>query len=162
MKRMLLTLALGLAATSPAMAQAPYPTRAITLVVPFAAGGTTDIVARLMADHMGRTLGQSVVVENVAGAGGTTGIARAVSAAPDGYTIAMGHLGTFSAAPATYPGLKYDPINGMTTIGLAGGTPILIVAKKAFAPKDLKEFVTYVKANTDKVNEAHAGVGSVS
>jgi len=74
----------------------------------------------------------------------------------------MGHLGTFSAAPATYPGLKYDPINGMQPIGLAGGTPILIVARKTFEPKDLKEFVSYVKANTDKVNEAHAGVGSVS
>lgn len=153
--------AIGLALTAGAHAQA-YPTRPVTMIVPFAAGGPTDIIARIVGDHMSKTLGQQVVVENVAGAGGTTGITRALTAPADGYTIAMGHLGTFSAAPATYPNLKYDPINGMQPIGLAGGTPILIVAKKNFEPKDLKEFVTYVKANSEKVNEAHAGLGSVS
>ena len=163
MKKLVLGIAAAatLAFAGGAQAQA-YPTKPITMIVPFAAGGPTDIIARIVADHMSKTLGQQLVIENVAGAGGTTGIARAVSAAPDGYTIAMGHLGTFSAAPATYPGLKYDPINGMQTIGLAGGTPILIVASKNFAPQDLKSFVTYVKENKDKVNEAHAGVGSVS
>ena len=163
MKKLVLGIAAAatLAVAGGAQAQA-YPTKPITMIVPFAAGGPTDIIARIVADHMSKTLGQQLVIENVAGAGGTTGIARAVSAAPDGYTIAMGHLGTFSAAPATYPGLKYDPINGMQTIGLAGGTPILIVASKTFAPQDLKSFVTYVKENKDKVNEAHAGVGSVS
>ena len=163
MKKLVLGIAAAatLAFAGGAQAQA-YPTKPITMIVPFAAGGPTDIIARIVADHMSKTLGQQLVIENVAGAGGTTGIARAVSAAPDGYTIAMGHLGTFSAAPATYPGLKYDPINGMQTIGLAGGTPILIVASKTFAPQDLKSFVTYVKDNKDKVNEAHAGVGSVS
>lgn len=163
MKKLVLGIAAAatLAFAGGAQAQA-YPTKPITMIVPFAAGGPTDIIARIVADHMSKTLGQQLVIENVAGAGGTTGIARAVSAAPDGYTIAMGHLGTFSAAPATYPGLKYDPINGMQTIGLAGGTPILIVASKTFAPQDLKSFVTYVKENKDKVNEAHAGVGSVS
>jgi tripartite-type tricarboxylate transporter receptor subunit TctC len=162
MKKLVLGLAAAVALALPAQAQSKYPERPITMIVPFAAGGPTDIIARIVSENMSKTLGQQIVVENVAGAGGTTGITRAVTAAPDGYTIAMGHLGTFSAAPATYPGLKYDPINGMQTIGLAGGTPILIVAKKAFAPKDLKEFVAYVKANPDKVNEAHAGVGSVS
>jgi len=163
MKKSILGLAAAaaLAFTGAAQAQS-YPTKPITMIVPFAAGGPTDIIARIVADHMSKTLGQQIVIENVAGAGGTTGIARAVTAAPDGYTIAMGHLGTFSAAPATYPGLKYDPINGMQTVGLAGGTPILIVARKNLEPKDLKEFVTYVKANADKVNEAHAGLGSVS
>lgn len=163
MKKLVLGIAAAatLAFAGGAQAQA-YPTKPITMIVPFAAGGPTDIIARIVADHMSKTLGQQLVIENVAGAGGTTGIARAVTAAPDGYTIAMGHLGTFSAAPATYPGLKYDPINGMQTIGLAGGTPILIVASKTFAPQDLKSFVTYVKENKDKVNEAHAGVGSVS
>jgi tripartite-type tricarboxylate transporter receptor subunit TctC len=160
-----LTLGLGvaitLALTSGAMAQA-YPARPVTMIVPFAAGGPTDIIARIVGDHMSKTLGQQIVIENVAGAGGTTGITRAMTATPDGYTIAMGHLGTFSAAPATYPGLKYDPLNGMQTIGLAGGTPILIVAKKNFPAKDLKEFVAAVKAAPDKFNEAHAGVGSVS
>ncbi len=144
-----------------ALAQA-YPNKPITMIVPFAAGGPTDIIARIVGEHMSKTLGQQIVVENVAGAGGTTGITRAVTAAPDGYTIAMGHLGTLSAAPATYPGLKYDPIAGVQHIGLAGGTPILIVAKKDFPPKDLTEFVAHLKANVDKVNQAHAGLGSVS
>ena len=156
-----LAAALALALHGGAQAQA-YPTRPVTMIVPFAAGGPTDIIARIVSDHMSKTLGQQIVVENVAGAGGTTGITRAMTASPDGYTIAMGHLGTLSAAPATYPGLKYDPIDGIQAVGLAGGTPILIVAKKDFPPKDLKEFVTYVKANADKVNQAHAGVGSVS
>lgn len=164
MKKLTLGLAaaFALALAGGAQAQADYPTRPITMIVPFAAGGPTDIIARIVTENMSKTLGQQIVVENVAGAGGTTGITRAMTAAPDGYTLAMGHLGTLSAAPATYPGLKYDPISGIQAIGLAGGTPILIVAKKDFAPKDLKEFATYVKANVDKVNQAHAGVGSVS
>ena len=139
-----------------------YPTRPITMIVPFAAGGPTDIIARLVSENMSKTLGQQVVIENVAGAGGTTGITRALGAAPDGYTIAMGHLGTFSAAPVTYPNLKYDPIDGLQAIGLAGGTPILIVARKNLEAADLKSFVAAVKASPDKFNEAHAGVGSVS
>jgi tripartite-type tricarboxylate transporter receptor subunit TctC len=162
MKKLALGVVAALALAAPAQSQTKYPERPITMIVPFAAGGPTDIIARIVGESMSKTLGQQVVVENVAGAGGTTGITRALTSAPDGYTIAMGHLGTYSAAPATYPGLKYDPINGMQAIGLAGGTPILIVAKKDLAPKDLKEFVAFVKANPDKLNEAHAGVGSVS
>lgn len=162
MKKLALGLALAAMAVAGSAKAQSYPARPITMIVPFAAGGPTDIVARIVGENMSKTLGQQVVIENVAGAGGTTGIARALGSAPDGYTIAMGHLGTFSAAPATYPGLKYDPINGMQPIGLAGGTPILIVAKKNFPAKDLKEFVSHVKTNSDKVNEAHAGLGSVS
>jgi tripartite-type tricarboxylate transporter receptor subunit TctC len=139
-----------------------FPTRPITMIVPFAAGGPTDIIARIVGEHMSKTLGQQVIVENVAGAGGTTGISRAVTAAPDGYTIAMGHLGTLSAAPSLFKDLKYDPVNGVQHIGLAGGTPILIVARTDFPAKDLKEFVAYLRANTDKVNQAHSGVGSVA
>ncbi len=156
-----LAAAMTLALAGGAAAQG-YPTKPVTMIVPFAAGGPTDIIARIVGDHMSKTLGQQVVIENVAGAGGTTGITRAMTAAPDGYTIAMGHLGTFSAAPATYPGLKYDPINGIQPIGLAGGTPILIVARKNLEANDLKSFVAAVKANPDKFNEAHAGLGSVS
>ena len=148
--------------TSPGSAQAAYPDRPITLIVPFAAGGPTDVVARIVAESMSRTLGQQIVVENVAGAGGTTGSIRAAQATPDGYTIEMGHMGTHGAAPAVYPGLKYDPVKDFAPIGLAAGTPILIVARKNFPAKDLKEFVAYVKANSTKLNEAHAGVGSVS
>ncbi|KRE17969.1 hypothetical protein ASE63_01910 [Bosea sp. Root381] len=156
-----LAAALTLALAGGAGAQG-YPTKPITMIVPFAAGGPTDIIARMVSENMSKTLGQQIVIENVAGAGGTTGITRALTAAPDGYTIAMGHLGTFSAAPATYPNLKYDPIDGLQAIGLAGGTPILIVARKNLDATDLKGFVAAVKASPDKFNEAHAGVGSVS
>jgi tripartite-type tricarboxylate transporter receptor subunit TctC len=148
--------------TGGALAQANYPTKPVTIVVPFAAGGPTDIIARIVGEHMSRTLGQQMVVENVVGAGGTTGITRAAQAAPDGYTIAMGHMGTHGAAPAMYPNLKYDSTTSFEPIGLAAGTPILIVAKKDFPPKDLKEFIAYVKANAAKINQAHAGVASVS
>jgi len=143
-------------------AHAAWPERPITLIVPFAAGGPTDVVARVVAEPMSRTLGQQIVVENVAGAGGTTGTIRAAQATPDGYTLEMGHMGTHGAAPAVYPNLKYDPLKDFAPVGLAAGTPILIVAKKGFPAKDFKEFVAYLKANGDKLNEAHAGVGSVS
>jgi tripartite-type tricarboxylate transporter receptor subunit TctC len=132
------------------------------MIVPFAAGGPTDVVARIVAEPMGRTLGQQIVVENVAGAGGTTGSIRAAQAAPDGYTIEMGHMGTHGAAPAVYPGLKYDPAKDFAPIGLAAGTPIVIVARKDFPAADLKAFLAYLKANSEKLNEAHAGTGSVS
>lgn len=160
-KTALAAAALGLAATG-ASAQGNYPQRPITMVVPFAAGGPTDVIARIVGDHMSRTLGQQIVVENVVGAGGTTGMTRAVQAAPDGYTIAMGHMGTQGAAPALYPNLKYDPTKDFQPIGMAAGTPIVIVAKKDFPAKDLKGFIDNVKANATKLNMAHAGVGSVS
>jgi tripartite-type tricarboxylate transporter receptor subunit TctC len=146
---------------SAAWAQA-YPTKPVTMIVPFAAGGPTDIVARIVGEHMSKTLGQQVVIENVAGAGGTTGITRGKQATPDGYTIMMGHMGTHGAAPALYPNLRYDPTKDFEQIGLAAGTPIVIVAKKDFPAANLQEFMAYVKANTAKVNQAHAGVGSVS
>jgi tripartite-type tricarboxylate transporter receptor subunit TctC len=160
-KRALLATAALALTTSAGLAQG-YPTKPITMIVPFAAGGPTDIIARIVADPMSKTLGQQIVIENVAGAGGTTGITRAMAASPDGYTIAMGHLGTMSAAPALFPDLRYKPLDGIQHIGVAGGTPILIVAKKDFPAKDLKEFVAYLKANPTKANEAHAGVGAVS
>ncbi|WP_262296072.1 tripartite tricarboxylate transporter substrate binding protein BugD [Microvirga sesbaniae] len=162
MKKVVLALAavVGLAATG-AQAQ-NYPTRPITMIVPFAAGGPTDVIARIVSDHMSRTLGQQIVIENVAGAGGTTGITRAAQSQPDGYTIMMGHMGTHGAAPALYPNLKYDPTKDFAPIGVAAGTPIVIVARKDFPANDLKGFLDYVKTNGDKVNMAHAGVGSVS
>ncbi len=161
---MLRIIALALAALVGciAPAAAEYPERQITMIVPFAAGGPTDIVARIVGDYMQKTLGQPVIVENVAGAGGTTGITRGAQSKPDGYTIMMGHMGTHGAAPALYPNLKYDPTKDFAPIGMAAGTPILIVAKKSFPAANLKEFVAYVKKNQDKVNEGHAGVGSVS
>src|ERR687894_1815935 len=162
MKKIALAIAAvaGLAATG-AQAQG-YPTRPITMIVPFAAGGPSDVIARIVSDDMSRTLGQQIVVENVAGAGGTTGITRAAQAQPDGYTIMMGHMGTHGASPALYPNLKYDPTKDFAPIGLAAGTPIVIVAKKEFTANDLKGLIDQAKANGDKINMAHAGVGSVS
>ena len=155
------TIALGFAA-APAAAQSDYPRRAITVIVPFAAGGPTDVVARIVSEHMSRTLGQQLIVENVVGAAGTTASTRAMRAQPDGYTIEMGHMGTHAAAVALYPNLAYKPDVDFAPIGLAAGTPILILGKKDFPPNDLKEFITYVKANESKLNQAHAGVASVS
>jgi tripartite-type tricarboxylate transporter receptor subunit TctC len=153
--------ALGFAA-GPTAAQTDYPRRGITLIVPFAAGGPTDIIARIISDHMSRTLGQPITIENMVGAGGTTASTRAARANPDGYTIEMGHMGTHAASVALYPNLAYKPDADFAPIGLVAGTPVLILAKKDFPPKTLKEFVTYVKANADQLNMAHAGVGSVS
>src|SRR5262245_34825650 len=155
-----LALAAMIGCIAPAAAQ--YPERSISMIVPFAAGGPTDIVARVVGEYMQKTLGQPVIVENVAGAGGTTGIIRGAQSSPDGYVIMMGHMGTHGAAPALYPNLKYDPTKDFAPIGLAAGTPIVIVAKKSFPAANLREFVDYVKKNQDKVNEGHAGVGSVS
>jgi tripartite-type tricarboxylate transporter receptor subunit TctC len=148
-------------ASLPAAAQ-DYPKRNITMTVPFAAGGPTDIVARIVAEHMSRTLGQPVVIENVVGAGGTTGSTRAMRAPNDGYSIVMGHMGTHAAAVSLYPNLAYKPDADFEPIGLAAGTPIVIVTRKDLPVKDLKEFVDYAKTNNNKMNMAHAGVGSVS
>ena len=148
-------------AAAPASAQ-DYPARPITIIVPFAAGGPTDVIARIVADNMSKTLGQTILIENVVGAGGTTGSTRAMRAAPDGYTIEMGHMGTHAASVALYPNLAYKPESDFEPIGMAAGTPILILAKKDFPAKDLKEFIAHVKANATKLNAAHAGVGSVS
>jgi tripartite-type tricarboxylate transporter receptor subunit TctC len=143
-------------------AQPSYPSKPITVIVPFAAGGPTDVVARILGDHMSRTLGQQLVVENIGGAGGSTGMARVAQSAPDGYTIAVGNMGTQSAAPALYPNLKYDPATSFDQIGLANNTPMVIIAKKDTPAKDLKEFLAYLKQNEAKVNFGHAGVGSIS
>ncbi len=151
---------LGLAA-APAIAQ-DYPTRNITMIIPFAAGGPTDVIARIVASDMSKTLGQQIIIENVVGAGGTTAATRASKASPDGYTLIMGHMGTHAASVALYPKLAYNPETDFEPVMLAAGTPILILARKDFEPKDLKEFVTYLKANEAKVNQAHAGIGAVS
>src|SRR5689334_9754479 len=160
LRLMVLALAAVVGCLTPAAAQ--YPERPITMIVPFAAGGPTDIIARIVGEDMQKTLGQPIIVENVAGAGGTTGITRGAQAKPDGYTIMMGHMGTHAAAPALYPNLKYDPTKDFAPIGLTAGTPILIIAKKTFPAANLQDFVDHLRKNQDKVNEAHAGVGSVS
>ena len=139
-----------------------YPARTVTIIVPFAAGGPADITARIVADIFNRHLGQKFVVENVGGAGGTIGALRAARAAPDGYTILSGHLGTNALAPAFYPDLAYDPQKDFEPIGLSAEYPELLVVRKDFPANNLKEFVAYAKANTGKLNVGHAGLGSVS
>src|SRR5499433_2040289 len=138
-------------AALPAAAQTDFPRRPITVIVPFAAGGPTDVVARIVSEHMSRTLGQQLIVENVVGAGGTTASTRAMRAAPDGYTIEMGHKGTHAASVALYPNLAYKPDVDFAPIGLVAGTPVLILARKDFPPNDLKEFIPHVKTNVDKL-----------
>ena len=146
--------------TVPAVAQ--YPTKQITVIVPFAAGGPTDVVTRLVGEHMSRSLGQTLVVENVGGAGGTLGMTRAAQANPDGYTIAVGNMGTQSAAPSLYRKLKYDPARGFAQIGIVNYTPQAIVARKDMPAKNLKDFLAYLKSNSTKLSYGHAGVGSIS
>jgi tripartite-type tricarboxylate transporter receptor subunit TctC len=146
--------------STPAAAQ--YPNKQITVIVPFAAGGPTDVVTRLVGEHMSRTLGQPVIVENIGGAGGTIGMTRAAQAQPDGYTIAVGNMGTQSAAPALYPSLKYDPATSFAQVGVVNFTPQAIVAKKTTAAGTLKEFIDYLKDNHAKLSYGHAGVGSIS
>ncbi|AOO83274.1 tripartite tricarboxylate transporter substrate-binding protein [Bosea vaviloviae] len=162
MRRLLLAaLAAFSLAAAPALGQA-YPSRSITMIVPFAAGGPTDIIARIVGDHMGRTLGQSVIIENVAGAGGTTGSLRVARATPDGYTIMMGNLGTHSASVGLYPNLAYDPRTDFAPVINTAGTPMLIAAHKDFPANTLQEFVALLKANPDKYNYGHGGIGSTS
>ena len=139
-----------------------YPLRPVTMIVPFAAGGPSDVAARILSEHMSRTLGQRFVIENVLGAGGTIGSMRAMRANPDGYTIQMGHLGTHATSVSLYPNLAYKPDADFEPIGVVVEQPILIAARKDFPAKDINEFIGYVKANVDKLNMAHTGVGSNS
>jgi tripartite-type tricarboxylate transporter receptor subunit TctC len=162
MKRLLAVLSAALVLTATSAAAQTYPTRPVTIIVPFAAGGPTDIVARIVGEYYSKALGQQFIVENIAGAGGTTGITRLAQAKPDGYTIGMGHMGTHGAAPALYPNLKYDPTKDFEPIGMVAGTPILIVARKDFPAADLKEFIAKAKDTSVRLSQAHAGVGSVS
>jgi len=145
----------------PASAQV-YPTHPITLIVPFAAGGPTDVTSRIIGEHMSRTLGQQLVIENVPGAGGTVGSTRNMRATPDGYTIQMGQMGTHAGSVALYPNLAYKPDSDFEPIGLVVDQAVVIFGRKDFPPNNLKEFVAYVKANADKLNVGHAGVGSIS
>ena len=151
------------AATAPqsATAQAAYPAKSITLVVPAAAGGPTDTVARLIGEAMGKTLGQSVIIENIGGAGGTIGMTRVAKAAPDGYTVAIWHI-AHSTSPALYDNLKYDPVNDFDHLGRITDVPMTLVSKNAVAAKDVKALIDWIKAEQGKVTYGHAGIGSAS
>lgn len=143
-------------------AAAAFPERTITMLVPYAAGGATDVVARIMAEHMSRTIGQQIIIENVAGAGGTIGAARAAKASADGYTVVMGTLGTHAASLGMFANLPYDPRSDFEPIMNVAATPMLVVAKKGLPPKDFREFVAYIKENGPKLNFGSGGVGSQS
>jgi tripartite-type tricarboxylate transporter receptor subunit TctC len=160
---MLKTIMLGCAAFAVALAATAqeYPSRTITVIVPFAAGGPTDTVARLVAQSMGKSLGQTVIIENVGGAGGTIGVEKVARAKPDGYTLLLMHIG-ISTAPSLYRNLRFDPQKDLEPIGLITDVPMTFIARKDFPPKDMKELITYVKANKDKVTYANAGVGAAS
>ena len=147
-----------LAASAPAQS---YPTRPITIIVPFPAGGGSDGLARLMADHMKGTLGQPVIVENVTGAGGSLGVARAVRAAADGYTISFGQWASHVGASAVYP-VKYDVLRDLEPIALLGDNPLWIVTRTSLAASNLKEMLGWLKANPQKGSFATVGVGSGS
>lgn len=138
-----------------------YPNKPITIIVPFAAGGPTDTVARLLGQAMSANLKQQIVIENVGGAGGTLGAGRVARADPDGYTLLLHHIG-HSTAPALYRRLPYNAINDFEPIGLVTDVPMTLVARKDFPARNLKELLAYVKANKEKVTYANAGLGSAS
>jgi tripartite-type tricarboxylate transporter receptor subunit TctC len=139
-----------------------YPARPVTVVVPFPAGGPSDVVARVVTDRMGKFLGQSLVIENVGGAGGTIGSARVAAAQPDGYTLLAGSMGSHVSAPVLTPNIKYDSERDFVPIGFTAQSPAVIVARKDFPAKDLREFVDYLKQNGDRVKQAHGGIGASS
>ncbi len=138
-----------------------YPDRTITVVVPFAAGGPTDTVTRLVAEAMSKDLGQQVIVENVGGAGGTLGAGRVANAEPDGYTLLLHHIGMATSA-TLYRKLAYDTLNAFEYVGLVTEVPMTIVARKDLEPTDLKGLIEYAKANKDTVTVANAGIGAAS
>ena len=160
MTRLLVALAAIIAGLSNAGAQT-YPARPITMIVPLAPGGSTDVIGRIMAEGMRISLGQPVVVENVTGAGGTIGVGRLARATPDGYTFGIGHWGTNMANGAIYS-LQYDLIADFEPIALIATQPFLIVTRKDHPAKDLKELVAWLKANADKASEGNSGIGTPS
>lgn len=159
-----ITLACGAAALSLSplsMAKEAFPSKPITLVVPFAAGGPTDVVARSLGQAMSKDLGQTVVVENKLGAGGTVAAAFTARAQPDGYTILIHHNG-MATAPALYKKLSYDPLKDFEYVGQVADVPMTLLGRKDLPPKNAAELIKYVQENKDKVSLANAGLGAVS
>lgn len=155
----LLAIAAVLAFAAGSAAAQDFPKHPLTMIVPFAAGGSSDVVARSVADQMGVALGQSIVIENVAGAGGSIALAKAARAEPDGYTIAIGNAGTSAAAYTIYPNLPFTP-DSFVPIAMVAKTFGIIALRKDFPANNVQEFIAYAKANPGKVNLGHAGIGS--
>ena len=153
--------AASLVATGAAVAQAAFPAKPVTVVVPFSAGGPTDVVARLIGVPMGKALGQTVIIDNALGAGGTIAAAKVARAAPDGYTIFLHHMG-MSTAPALYRKLSFDPLKDFEYIGQVVDVPMTLLGRKDLPANNFKELQAYVKANGNKVTLANAGLGAVS
>ena len=154
--------AAGLAALPQGARAQAYPTKPISVIVPFAAGGPTDALARILGQRMGEVLGQQIIIDNVAGAGGTIGVAKAARAAPDGYTLLFAHMGTLAVNIALYKSLPYDSQKDLEPIGLGGTNPMVLVAKKGLPAKDFAEFLAWVKANQKKAQYGMAGIGAAS
>jgi tripartite-type tricarboxylate transporter receptor subunit TctC len=146
----------------PSSAQGVYPNKAITVIVPYAPGGNTDVIARIVLDHMAQTLKQPMVVENIGGAGGTTGSLRGARSTPDGYTLLVGQMGTHGAAPALYPTLGYNPVTDFEHVSQLTDTPIAVFVRKTLPVNTLGELVAMLKANPGKLNNGHGGVGATS
>jgi tripartite-type tricarboxylate transporter receptor subunit TctC len=145
----------------PARAQ-DYPSRPITVIVPFPAGGASDVVARIVTNQMARILGQSIIVENIGGAGGTIGSARVAAAAPDGYTLLAAAMGSHVAAPVLTPNVKYDPVADFVPVGITAHSPAVVIARKDFPARDFKEFVAVLRQQGEALKEAHGGIGASS
>ena len=158
-----LALASGLGATlGPALAQPAYPSKAIRMIIPFTPGGSADILGRAIGHELTTAWGQSVIPENVAGAGGSIGADRVAKAAADGYTLLMGHVGTLAITPGLYPKLPYDPIKSFTPIAWVARVPNVLVVHPSLPVKDLASFIAYVKANPGKINYSSGGNGSAA
>lgn len=158
--RGLLTCLLLACAMQVAAAQS-YPTRPVTLVVPFPPGGGSDVVARVIAEPIAKVIGQPVLIENVSGAGGTIGTTRVATAPGDGYTMVLAHTGTHAAAVPLYPNMRYHPLDDFAPIGLINTNPIIVVARKTMPANTLQELIAHLRAAPTATN-AHAGIGSVS
>ena len=161
MRKSVLAALAVIALTASASAQ-DYPTRNITFIVPFPAGGPSDIVSRIAAEGMSKHLGQNIVIENVAGAGGTTGATRAAESNPDGYTLFSASMGTIIAAPTFYPNLKYDSNKDFEPIGMSANAPAALAISNNVPAKDMKEFIAWAKQKGVDAKQAHGGVGGTS
>jgi tripartite-type tricarboxylate transporter receptor subunit TctC len=159
--KLALVIVMAFVAAAPVRAQ-DYPSRSITVIVPFPAGGASDVVARIVTNQMSKILGQSIVIENVGGAGGTLGSARAAAAEPDGYTLLAAAMGSHVAAPVLTPNVKYDPIADFVPIGFTAHSPAVIIARKDFPAKDFAEFVAMLRQQGSALKQGHGGVGASS
>ena len=157
-----IVIAIALVAGVVPMRAQDYPTRSITVIVPFPAGGASDVVARIISNQMSKILGQPFIIENVSGAGGTVGSARAAAAAPDGYTLLAAAMGSHVAAPVLTPNVKYDPLVDFVPIGITAHSPAVVIARKDFPAQDLKEFVAVLRQQGGALKQAHGGIGASS